>query len=481
MPPNLPAIFGSTASTSEELQAFKSELLHAFHCRAPSCPISGCNALSTKLQRLQVHLQTCREETCLLCSIGSYLRTYNNAVAAPAGADGGVCAPCGPTAGASAGSSDPLSLGGGMSPLYVNELLASRQRLPCYDRETGKVSWMNPRDALESIRHMSGGFPMPPGAAGAPSAADLLGSSGFDGDPLAKRQRRDGGGGSGSHSDSVLSALGAYPGLHQGVLGGGPGGSGAGAFGGLGLPNFGAGGSMADAYAAHQGSQQGAMPRVPDENGKRSGGGGGGNGSRDFASMAAEMVQGIGGMYEPLGANFGAKRPHSMTGGGSEGNYENGYPMPAGLMSSLAGLPMSQAKSRSFGLGLSSSNLQELIKSTSLSDLGLGLGLNRSYSGGLGASMADLGSDLGLSLAKSRSELKDANSSNFSLSGLLGEGAHDIVSGLALGRSKSNLGLDVNGAGGGAGGRSDGLADIMGDFGGGGAAASASTPQISAK
>ena len=435
MPPNLPAIFGSTASTPEELQAFKSELLHAFHCRTPSCPISGCCDLSTKLQRLQVHVATCKEDTCLLCGIASYLRSYNAAVSST-GADG------------ASGAVDPLGMAN-TSLLYMNELLASRQRLPTYDPETGKVSWMNPRDAMEAIRGLSGlpgvpGLPMP--LTGAPSAAD----AGAGAEPSAKRARGAGG-------DGSFTALGAYPALHQGVLGApqGPTSWGMQAF-----PEFGGAG--------------GPMPRVPHDSaasGARRSGGDAGE-PRDFASMAAEMVNGIGGMYEPFGGRVLGKRRGGAGGsaggasavgsaggaGGADRGFDGSLP-PLG-----ADFPLPLAKSRSqFGMSSSALNLQDLIKTNSLSDLGLGM-LN-------GGSMADLGSDIGLTLAKSKSELKEANGSAFSLSGLLGEGASEIVSGLGKTTREANLsgGLSMRASGasdvGGAGARSEGLLDIMGDFG----------------
>lgn len=422
MPANLPAIFGSTASTPEELQVFKAELLHAFHCRTPSCPISGCTALSAKLQRLQVHMGSCTEETCLLCGIGSYLRTYNAAVAVPTDA-----------------ASD--ALGGSMH--YMNELLMSRQRLPTYDRETGGVSWMNPREAIETIRSMTG-LPMP-SHAGAPAAADM--------EPAAKRQRGAVDGMSG------FSALGSYPGLLQGVIGG----ANAAAWGGM------------QSYTDF--SAPGAMPRVPQGAAAGKKNTGAADPHRDFASMAAEMVDGIGGMYEPFGGNAGGLLGRRRGGGagGSGGGFDGSLGNTNGLMD--AGFPLSSlSKSRS-ALGMSSGNinLQDLIKTNSLSDLGLGLGLMG------GNSMADFGNDIGLSLTKSKSELKEGNASNFSLSGLLGEGASEIVSGLAKTTKEANLsgGLSMRmGSGSDLAGRSEGLLDIMGEF---GPSSTSSAPQISAK
>lgn len=135
MPPNLPQIFGSSASTPAELKQFHDELLHAFHCRSPSCPVSGCKDFSAKLQRLRLHISSCNENSCLLCSIWSYLSNYNAAMAA------------GEAARAAAAGAPGGSL------MFRDELLGSRALLPCY--ENGQLQWLSPPDALASINQIS--------------------------------------------------------------------------------------------------------------------------------------------------------------------------------------------------------------------------------------------------------------------------------------------------------------------------------------
>ena len=110
MPNNLPAIFGSSASTPAELASFQAELVHALRCRAPACPIAGCVSLQPKLERLQAHVGSCSTEGCLLCSIWRYLRDLQAAHAAAADAAAGphhTHRSLGGCAGATAGCPDP--------------------------------------------------------------------------------------------------------------------------------------------------------------------------------------------------------------------------------------------------------------------------------------------------------------------------------------------------------------------------------------
>ena len=317
MPPNLPAIFGSTASTQPELDVFKSELLHAFHCTASTCPISGCPNLGTKLQRLRQHVQQCPDAPngCLLCSIFGYLRNFHPP--GHTGEDGeeadGQCNRCGPP---------------GMA------------------------------------------------ARGGSAASELP----------AKRARTDG-------------AYGAsYPGLLQGVL------------------------QQSPWYAAQMGGLAPPMPRVPNAAGARTSSAAPPAlplpESLAFARMTSEM-------YGQVDNRFGrrGKRglgelpmlPHSASGG-------LGGMLPIGLEASKSGLNAS-------GMSLGGISLGEMLRSTSLSELGLG------------GSFSDLGAVAGLSFQKAASELREANVSELSLSGILGDNASEIIAGLGGGVEAHSAGM----------------------------------------
>ena len=367
MPPNLPAIFGSTASTPAELAEFKAELLHAFHCGASACPVTKCANLATKLQRLREHVPTCSNASsgCLLCSIFTYLRDFH----AP---DADACAPCSNPLGASSGNF-----------MYADELMQSKQLLPCWDREKGKLAWLSPPDALAQVRSLTGER-----TAGAPAAA--------------KRARTD---------NLPISALGSYPGLRQGVLQ-------TDAPAGLSSGLYGLGGAF------HGASMPPApMPRVPDANAPAP------SASApplplpdnlDFARMTSEMYGHVADPFATGNARRGTKRGGAHDFGGSR------HPGPLSAISDMVhggghsghlfmpGVGMEASKSRS---GLSNLNLGDMLRSTSLSELGFG------------QSFSDLGS-LGLQMVKGDSRLKDVNASELSLSGLLGESAGDIVAGL---------------------------------------------------
>jgi len=88
-------------------------------------------------------------------------------------------------------------------------------------------------------------------------------------------------------------------------------------------------------------------------------------------------------------------------------------------MDPLAPLPLESSKSINLSGNLS---LSDFLKSNSLSDLGLGFGL--------GASFNNLDSALSFS-GKNKDELRAANVSDLSLSGILGENASDLVANLS--------------------------------------------------
>lgn len=152
LPPELRALFGDV---SEE--DFRARLIHAFHCRAPSCPVPGCVSMSSKLERLHAHVSGCTGENCVLCRMWTYLKYYRSSM------DG-----AGP-------GSAPMSLwgaGGLCQTLYVEPLLQSSQLLPRL--KDGQIAWIPPRDALAQLRELTA-VPGMTGAAdgGAPDGSSL--------------------------------------------------------------------------------------------------------------------------------------------------------------------------------------------------------------------------------------------------------------------------------------------------------------------
>lgn len=544
MPPNLPAIFGSTASAPEELHAFKAELLHAMHCRVPSCPIAGCNQLAPKVQRLQGHVSTCNLGDCLLCSIWKYLRECQACQAAAQAAAASAAHPLPQDALGAAGARGlPASLGGlcgscdmgsllasGSSMMYHDELLQSTAPMPVWDREQGKLVWMSPTDALASVRKLVGGdsgaADAAASAAGAPAPAD-----GMSADGSAKRQRTNP---SGSAGDA-LSAMSKYPGLQQGVLQQPlwalPNSFGAE----LGRAGVGVGATPRVATASAPAPATQSAPRV---NGGSGGAGGGAKGGSSGAGRSGGVPgrgarAGAKGREQPSMDNLDFSQLSEELAQGSKGAGAKGrgtkrgqtgtllqqppppvYPMPSGGMG-MGGMGGGYLPGAPFGMSASfgqpgSLSLQEMIRDTSLTDLGLNtqsmsdlsaLGLSfsasrselrlpsaselptslsrnpsLSFSGhGLEhlSSTLKLGPDLKLgselklpSELRLTNEIKKLNDSEMSISNLLNESAHEIVSGLArkptdsFGRAVSNGQL-----------QQDHLMDIINDFGGPGSMA----------
>ena len=499
MPPNLPAIFGSAASTPAELQDFKAELFHAFHCRAPSCPVSGCASLTSKLERLHHHVAQCNEEMCLLCSIGSYLRSYHHAAQEAAatcpeapragGSAGAGCGSCGGMHGSGAGgralSGASGGAGGGGLGAYEQDLMASCQPLPRW--QDGKLMWMPPQEAMASLYASFGGDGASQRGGGS------MGPMGGPEQP-AKRARPS----SKESSDQGTGGQGAYSGLHQGVIQ--TMGSNAGQ---LWRPNY-----------------EQPMPRVPNAaapapapiDGKWRGGGGGGGGGNPppwsgaagapaavprlpngleippqgvgFAQMVSEMALsgGFGSSLGALSGQFGAGGLSGALGGagsalgslsgalgagmaggmgvggmgvgGLEALVGGGDPLGGGVgggghgrslkrsydslgldaasyarlgggggmgdLGGMAPLPLEASKSLNLSGNL---NLHEFLRNSSLSDLGLGMG------GISGLADVDLGALKSLSFSN-KEQLRAANVSDLSLSGILGENASDLVANL---------------------------------------------------
>jgi hypothetical protein len=133
LPPELRALFGDV---SEE--DFRARLIHAFHCRAPSCPVPGCVGMSSKLERLHTHVSGCGGDSCVLCRMWTYLKYYRSSMD-----------------GAGSGSA-PMSLwgtGGLCQTLYVEPLLQSTQLLPRL--KDGQIAWIPPREALAQLRELT--------------------------------------------------------------------------------------------------------------------------------------------------------------------------------------------------------------------------------------------------------------------------------------------------------------------------------------
>jgi len=427
MPPNLPAIFGSVASTPHELQEFKAELVNAFHCRAPADERQA--ALSTKLQRLRQHVTQCPDagNGCLLCSIFSYLRSFHP----PSSLDDDTtdarrsssCHSCSAASGGAGGAA-----GGSGSLIYADELLSSKQLLPCWDRERSRISWLPPPDALAQLRTLTA----TEGGANAPSSSPVVENGALGhavssvGGASNKRVRTSSGG------SLALSALGAYPALHQGVLTAAQQQWSMPAYADMGgasvmprVPTAGAPAPSAhssSSYAAPAPAEQIPLP-MPE--------------SLDLMHMTSEMYMG-GGVN---GADHGLSGMRPRGRGSKRGPNGLELAMPRGSSAASMLPPGISLDATRGGLNvsgnLSSINLGEMLRSTSMSDLGFG------------GSFSDLGA-LGLSFSKAASELREAASSELSLSGLLNDSAGDIVAG--LGASHYHHGGPPNGValGGGA-------------------------------
>ena len=76
MPASMPLIFGG--SHSDNSAAFKKSVLHSLHCTSRNCVELDCPAQQAKLERLRKHVGTCSEQTCMLCSIWRYLEFFRD-------------------------------------------------------------------------------------------------------------------------------------------------------------------------------------------------------------------------------------------------------------------------------------------------------------------------------------------------------------------------------------------------------------------
>ena len=425
MPPNLPAIFGSAASTPQELASFKADLLHAFHCEASanSCPIAACGSLREKIQRLRQHVTACREDVqgCLLCQIFGYLRDFHNP---------SKCQPCGPE-----GGSTP-ALG---SHMYHDDLLQARQLLPCWDREKGKLNWLSPTDALAQVRSLAGDA--------APADKNAASSSAGR---SSKRQKSGNSSSSGGNPSAGLSALGSYESLQQGVLQTGLGGAGSGLWG-SGIPGM-------PGYAEHlqaQHAQGGAVPRVPTANAPAPSAAPAKLPLPDNLDFFGAVPE-VGGPTRPRGR--GSKRgnstmldlamPRCLSGAGFASTTAGQGLLGAG---GLAGLGLSAGLSNLNGstANFSSLNLDHFLRANSLSGI---LGGESGGLGNLGVSFGDLGA-LGLSFSKGGGvELKEQNASELSLSGILADSASALLT-----EGSSPMKRPAN--------KAEQLQDILSDFG----------------
>ena len=137
MPPaNMAAIFGSTQPNDE----FRASLIHAFHCRTPSCPVAGCESLTSKLGRLQQHVSSCTESYCLLCRIWTYLKCYQCAAPLDISSSHSLCRPV------DAPSTNGLHTGS----------LAPAPLLPRWHPD-GRISWVSPQEALTHLQALTSG------------------------------------------------------------------------------------------------------------------------------------------------------------------------------------------------------------------------------------------------------------------------------------------------------------------------------------
>jgi len=73
--PPLEALFGQL-----DKEEFRTCLIHAFHCRTPSCPVPGCEAMCQKLERLHTHVSSCSAPGCVLCRMWTYLKYYRDSL-----------------------------------------------------------------------------------------------------------------------------------------------------------------------------------------------------------------------------------------------------------------------------------------------------------------------------------------------------------------------------------------------------------------
>mmetsp|Transcript_51341 Transcript_51341/g.85140 ORF Transcript_51341/g.85140 Transcript_51341/m.85140 type:complete len:466 (-) Transcript_51341:156-1553(-) len=131
LPMPLEALFGDMPK-----EEFRTSLIHAFHCRTPSCPVPGCLEMTGKLERLHQHVSSCSAPGCILCRIWTYLKYYR---------DSGECTTI---------NGGNLQMTGGLChALYVEPLLQCSQLLPRW--QNGKISWVPPRDALAQLHSLT--------------------------------------------------------------------------------------------------------------------------------------------------------------------------------------------------------------------------------------------------------------------------------------------------------------------------------------
>lgn len=151
-------------------EEFRMSLVHAFHCRTPSCPVPQCANLHERLERLHRHVSSCSAETCVLCQMWRSLNDY--------------CEDCGPPAAPASqteakNTTSPKSestISSRTAPhsptlLYEDQLLSSSQPLPCW--QNGHVSWATPREAIARVHAISRGDNADPPSTEASTSTDV--------------------------------------------------------------------------------------------------------------------------------------------------------------------------------------------------------------------------------------------------------------------------------------------------------------------
>jgi len=179
LPPELLSLFGDMPK-----EDFRARLIHAFHCRTPSCPVPGCVGMTSKLERLHTHVSSCSGENCVLCRIWTYLKYYRDSM------DQAVMG--------GAQSHQP-GTGGLCQKLYVEPLLQSSQLLPRW--KDGQIAWVTPREALSQLHELTSSHGMGSAADGGSPREAGAGTSPAG---TRKRQKREGGGSIGGASSRLM-------------------------------------------------------------------------------------------------------------------------------------------------------------------------------------------------------------------------------------------------------------------------------------
>ena len=388
MPANLQAIFGSLQSPEE----FKASLLHAFHCRTPSCPVPECANLTTKLERLHQHISSCTagpEESCLLCRVWTYLKFFREMSSM-----GGI------------GQSSHSAAAGAMS--FSSELSQSSQLVPRW--VDGRVAWVPAQDALAQVQAQldSNGAAEHPGGAADDDVLDLYAHRHH------KRPRHALEGAAETNGPEG----GALLGLQQGVL--------------HNEPTVQSSLPMPRVLPSQSAAPVAAPPTYP----SRSAGLPPSRFDFEMGTAGWGGWDGSGGGWDSGGGGGGSMQAMSGSkrcgGVGEAGAACKGGGCACGMLGMMAPISMASLRSQPSNPLTLSGNLQDMMRRcSSMGDLGMQLGLSSSDLGRtLGLSSGDLATQLaeidstapaGLSLSRSKSHLRDTNVSELSLSAFLNE------------------------------------------------------------